>query len=227
MIGPISVSILNTGQGINRRLMKQKVPEKLPHTEKRPASFQGKEKMAKSPRIKICNLIFVMKALLAIILGIAGLGIQGYFVYDNYEIGSKLKANELKPLVIDPKSPECQAIVGKARMEPLNKLMFGFHIDWQQTTPKKFRDLIGFTPAVVNAFLRMDPTTSPIIDFANFDWHGQEVRNIGGILSLTIEPIAMAQITDAMINELADRCLMVNEKYGVPMMLRFGHEMNG
>ena len=192
------------------------------------AFFHLHKKMAKSPRQRICNLIFVMKALLAIILGVAGLAIQGYFVYEKYGIGSALKANELKPIVIDPTLAECQAIPNRARMEPTSgKLMFGFHIDWQQTTPKKFRDLIGFAPAVINAFLRMDPTTSPIIDYPNFDWHGQEVRNIGGILSLTIEPIAMAQITDSMIAELADRCLMINEKYGVPMMLRFGHEMNG
>ena len=48
-----------------------------------------------------------------------------------------------------------------------------------------------------------------------------------GTLSVTFEPSALAQITAAQINELAEKCLMINSKYGVPLFVRWGHEMNG
>jgi beta-mannanase len=48
-----------------------------------------------------------------------------------------------------------------------------------------------------------------------------------GSLAVTFEPSALSQITDAQIEQLADRCLELNSKYGVPLYLRWGHEMNG
>lgn len=57
-------------------------------------------------------------------------------------------------------------------------------------------------------------------------WHGQETALIGGILQLTVEPADVVNISDSALEFVAEHCKQINEM-GVPMFLRFGHEMNG
>lgn len=58
-------------------------------------------------------------------------------------------------------------------------------------------------------------------------WQGEEVRKIGAILGLTVQPDAtIATLPQATLDQLAQECLDINKK-GVPVLLRYGHEMNG
>ncbi len=60
-----------------------------------------------------------------------------------------------------------------------------------------------------------------------FEWHAQEVQRTGGILALTLQPLGLLEITDAQYEIVAQACYNINTKYGVPLFLRWGHEMNG
>lgn len=42
-----------------------------------------------------------------------------------------------------------------------------------------------------------------------------------------MQPLNMSSITDAQYQLLAQECFHINSAYGVPIMLRYGHEMNG
>lgn len=58
-------------------------------------------------------------------------------------------------------------------------------------------------------------------------WHAQEIQKYGAIFQLTIEPDANMDIMPQdMLSNLALACKTINE-FGVPILLRYGHEMNG
>lgn len=72
----------------------------------------------------------------------------------------------------------------------------------------------------------LDEQTTPIIRTGDLIWHGQQTALIGGIFQLTVEPTDVVNISDNSLELVADYCRQINEM-GVPMFLRFGHEMNG
>lgn len=180
------------------------------------------------PRKKICNTIFTLKASAAIILGSMALAFNGYKVYDLYNTAQAILSQRLAPISIDPNS--CRAPTGGlARLEPPtdSQVMFGFHYDWIKDNPVNLSPKLGFYPAVSNAYLVMDPSLSPTFNYSLFEWHAQEIQRIGGIMAMTMQPTVISNISDAQIEELANQCLRVNTVYGVPLFMRFAHEMNG
>jgi hypothetical protein len=62
-------------------------------------------------------------------------------------------------------------------------------------------------------------------------WHGKEAQRISAYLELTIEPSRspseISTIPIALLTQIADHCYKINTEYGTPILLRFGHEMNG
>jgi hypothetical protein len=62
--------------------------------------------------------------------------------------------------------------------------------------------------------------------FGDFLWHSQEIERVNAIFQLTIEPVDIENIPDSILDDIAQRCLAINSR-GVPMFLRYGHEMNG
>jgi hypothetical protein len=181
----------------------------------------------KSPRYRICNAVFVLKAIVAVLLGCFALGLNGYKVLDKYKEAQDAIGQRLKPVVIDPL--KCLAPRnGLARLEPpTDTIMLGFHLDWITQQPLTMKPLLGFNPASINAFLDLDPTKTPVFNESMFEWHAQEVQRIGGILAITLQPSSLPDTTDEMIQSVADMCYKVNTKYGVPLFMRWGHEMNG
>jgi hypothetical protein len=144
--------------------------------------------------------------------------------------GSNSPTPSSSPIVIDPNNEECRSNPRLARLEPeLDSIMLGFHLDWEANgdLPDTISQKLGFTPAVFNAFLQLDPSRSPetSVRFEHFDWHVQQVAKVGGMLSMTIEPVALGQVTAAHMLEVAKRCLSANSA-GVPLFLRWGHEQN-
>jgi hypothetical protein len=59
------------------------------------------------------------------------------------------------------------------------------------------------------------------------EWHVQQVQQAGGMFELTMEPNNIDGIPDAILEEFALKMREYNERYGVPILLRWGHEMNG
>jgi hypothetical protein len=57
---------------------------------------------------------------------------------------------------------------------------------------------------------------------------GQQCELTGSMLEITMEPIVnMSTIPDSLLIAFAQDCAYVNSQYGVPILMRFGHEMNG
>ena len=77
--------------------------------------------------------------------------------------------------------------------------------------------------------MEFDVTVNPPYDPSLLNWFGSEVGKIGGMLELTMAPVnqPLSIITNDAIAILAKQCLDVNTRYGVPILLRWGHEMNG
>ncbi len=101
-----------------------------------------------SQRKFVCNWLFTLKALLAIVLGSLALAFNGFKVYDSYTKAMAILEQRLTAVIIDP--TKCLASRnGLARLEPeRNSIMFGFHYDWIIDTPVTLPPKLGFNPAV-------------------------------------------------------------------------------
>ncbi|KAJ1534117.1 hypothetical protein HK096_004292 [Nowakowskiella sp. JEL0078] len=119
-----------------------------------------------------------------------------------------------------------------ARIEPPNSILFGFHLNWQIQLPLNVTTILApYKPGIYNAFVQIDGSkaTGQEYDANLVIWHGQQISLAGGgVLELTIEPISdISKLTDDLLNRIATQCRTINQQYGVPILLRYGHEMNG
>lgn len=111
-----------------------------------------------------------------------------------------------------------------ARLEPATGAYFGVNLDWEHDSAEAFAQRVGRPAAVYVAFahLPIAPTEDAYVD--------SFVAQVGahsGIALLTLEPnVPLQQVTPDMAAELADRLARYNAD-GVPVIVRFAHEMNG
>ncbi|TPX37522.1 mannan endo-1,4-beta-mannosidase [Synchytrium microbalum] len=216
-----------TPNGINgdtplrqRRELSMEVNEKSLHRIPPPPSSQPRSKSNKG----LCNVLFWIKAFIALTLSMAGMAFLAYLVY-----AKRVSATAPK-IVIDPTSAACSATnrTGLGRLEPpAGKIMWGFAVDWAVDTPQNISTrMAGLKPAVVAMFATMDETQYG--GSAMLYWMGQQAALTGSMLEVTMEPIVnMSLIPDSTLTALAKDCAYINSQYGVPVLLRFGHEMNG
>ncbi|KAH6565842.1 hypothetical protein BASA50_000064 [Batrachochytrium salamandrivorans] len=172
-----------------------------------------------------CACLFWSKCLLATLLAVGGLG---GMIYKIYTIHATAYYNEpvLKPTIID--RDHCQYEGPLARLEPPSgRLLVGFHLDWALQVPKDVREIIGFAPAVINAFMMLDPTANEPMDYNLLTWHVWQVSLTGGMFGLTIQPSMIDNTPMEILDRFAQALRDLNAKYGVPILLRYGHEMNG
>jgi hypothetical protein len=111
-----------------------------------------------------------------------------------------------------------------ARLEPARGVEFGVSLDWAHDSAAAVAERVGKAPAVYVAFTHLpmesddEPALNRFID---------EVQAQQGVALLTIEPtIALDRITPELAVDLADRLAQYNAR-GVPVLVRFAHEMNG
>ncbi|KAJ3238416.1 hypothetical protein HDU81_007897 [Chytriomyces hyalinus] len=127
---------------------------------------------------------------------------------------------------------------GLARLEPplTNQMMLGMSLDWSYETPIKSRTKTrGYAAAVYNAWLDLVPNTFDGVGFDNssFNWFGSEAGRVGAMLELTLNPpknmkvADLKDLTPKMYDDIGKMCQIVNQQYGVPIFLRWAHEMNG
>jgi hypothetical protein len=78
-----------------------------------------------------------------------------------------------------------------------------------------------------NIFMDMNAGNTPMYDKNLLNWFGSEVGKVGGMLELTMAPDSdLTSLPDSVFDQLAQQCKDINTRYGVPILLRFGHDMN-
>ncbi|MEE4025750.1 glycosyl hydrolase [Gordonia sp. PKS22-38] len=124
---------------------------------------------------------------------------------------------------LPPPEPPC-AVVDSTRVVPDEGVLFGVNLDWEAESLGQHRSMLGHAPAVAVQFSD--------IPYDNATWAhtvaaAEQVKTDSGVMVLTLEPHAgLAAIDEGVIGRLGDDLRKLNDS-GVPVILRFAHEMNG
>jgi hypothetical protein len=107
---------------------------------------------------------------------------------------------------------------------PADGVLLGVNLDWSRQTLREYTALRGHRPAVAVSFAGFPLSEQ---ETADVDAAVGLVRDGGGSLLLTLEPSAgLAAVTEEAAADLAARLDGWNRR-GVPVVVRFAHEMNG
>ncbi|MET1064385.1 MAG: glycosyl hydrolase [Arthrobacter sp.] len=107
---------------------------------------------------------------------------------------------------------------------PTNGALFGVNLDWQNKPLAPYATDLGHKPAVTVSF-----TGFPYTDQEKMDLQRavEQIRSSGQIMLLTLEPDGgLASVTPQAAAGLATDLSKFNAD-GVPVIVRFAHEMNG
>ncbi len=111
-----------------------------------------------------------------------------------------------------------------ARLEPVSGTLFGLAHDWGRDSVASATAKLGVVPDLLVYFIHWP------LDSQESRWLDEAVAQVAAAnsaLLLTLEPVAgLAAITPAEAERLARRLAQITAR-GVPLFLRFGHEMNG
>ena len=111
-----------------------------------------------------------------------------------------------------------------AQLVPADGALVGVNVDWGTESLADYAGQLGHAPAVAVSFAGLPMSGA---DSTNVDGAVEQVRADGGVLLLTLEPAGgLASVTDQVAGELAQRLDAYNRR-GVPVVVRFAHEMNG
>ncbi|KAL7746616.1 hypothetical protein RI367_008016 [Sorochytrium milnesiophthora] len=135
-----------------------------------------------------------------------------------------------------PSKDNSTLVVGgflRRKVTPSDKgMIFGAHIwgdklDWSPASPAAYNGLLGRSAAGFGAFVSADSATGIVQPERIAAWANQ-VQTTKGYLMLTLEPTTggLPMMTDDVCGKVADILANVNGM-GVPVLLRFAHEMNG
>jgi hypothetical protein len=107
---------------------------------------------------------------------------------------------------------------------PDDGVLFGVNLDWGAQTLADYASLLERQPAVAVSFADVPLTSS---GRENVLAAAEQVRANGGTLLLTLEvPEGLAAVDEAVAADVAGLAATVNAA-GVPVIIRFAHEMNG
>jgi len=121
--------------------------------------------------------------------------------------------------------PAPTAAPGRARLQPPSGAYFGLNLDWGNETAQQASEALGHTPAVWVQFATfpMDEATR-----ADVEAFVEQVAAVDGMALLTLEPHdGLVAVTDEAAADLGDLVARAWTDHGVPMFVRFAHEMNG
>ncbi len=124
---------------------------------------------------------------------------------------------------INPAAVPCDPIDGR-NLAPADGTLMGVNLEWGRETLAEYSDKLGDRPAVAVTFADFPfaPEDPDLISAA-----AEQVRQTGATLLLTLEPVhGLAAVTDDRAEELAALLAGFNTN-GVPVVVRFAHEMNG
>jgi hypothetical protein len=124
---------------------------------------------------------------------------------------------------INPQPVRCDPIDGRS-LAPEDGTLMGVNLEWGRETLAEYSEKLGERPAVA-------------VTFADFPFNeedpgliasaAEQLRQNGGTLLLTLEPMEGLQaVTEQDADDLAGMLAGFNTN-GVPVIVRFAHEMNG
>ncbi len=111
-----------------------------------------------------------------------------------------------------------------ADLVPASGAMLGVNLDWGSESLEEYAEKLGHRPSVAVSFSDL-----PLSDADEDDVRAaaDQVRGNGGSLLLTLEPHGgLASVTPEVAEGLATFLAEINGE-GVPVIVRFAHEMNG
>jgi hypothetical protein len=107
---------------------------------------------------------------------------------------------------------------------PTEGVLYGVNLDWGSESLQEYATNVGHRPAVTVAFSDLPLSEE---DRENVMSAVTQLRAVGGSLLLTLEPTGgLATVTDEVAADLAEFSARINDA-GVPVIIRFAHEMNG
>ncbi len=116
------------------------------------------------------------------------------------------------------------ALGNLARQGPADGVWVGMNLDWATETVSAVAGRLGSPPATVVTFTSFPFTAD---DLTNLDAAVAQARVAGSVLVLTLQPWSgLAAVTDQVAHDLAARLAGYGAQ-GVPVIVRFAHEMNG
>ncbi|MHA7189578.1 glycoside hydrolase family 26 protein [Arthrobacter sp. MDT2-16] len=124
---------------------------------------------------------------------------------------------------INPEAVPCEPVDGR-NLAPADGTLMGVNLEWGRETLAEYSDKLGERPAVA-------------VSFADFPFNeedpgliasaAEQLRQNGGMLLLTLEPMeGLEAVTEQHAGDLAGMLAGFNTN-GVPVIVRFAHEMNG
>jgi hypothetical protein len=150
---------------------------------------------------------------LPVVIGLAVLGVAGV-AFANDVARKQTPAQPVLPCEVTP----------RAGLVPAEGALFGVNLDWHNKPLSAFAKDLGHKPAVSVSFTGFPLTPKDEEDLANAV---KQIRADGQMMLLTIEPHAgLDTITEETAEALARDLNEFNED-GVPVIVRFAHEMNG
>jgi hypothetical protein len=160
--------------------------------------------------------VFVLVGLAAAIAA----GIGGAGLYGGLAGGQDRQSQVAEP---EPTAPVCQ-VQDRASLVPASGALFGVNLDWQTKSLERYAFDLGHKPAVSVYFT---PFPYSADEKTDLERAVVQIRANGQMLLLTLEPSnGLAGVTPESAEALAKDLAEFNND-GVPVLLRFGHEMNG
>jgi hypothetical protein len=128
-----------------------------------------------------------------------------------------------KPAPSTPSPTVCAAGAGDA-LAPESGALFGVNLDWANQSLAGYAADLGRKPAVAVSFTEFPYDQA---DRANLQAAVEQIRGDGRAMLLTLEPHeGLRVVTDQAVKDLATDLKEFNDA-GVPVIVRFAHEMNG
>ncbi|VXB68562.1 glycoside hydrolase family 26 protein [Nocardioides sp. AX2bis] len=145
-------------------------------------------------------------------LGVAFVVVVSLIVVMNTTLGSGADDPAVAPATAaDVAPPDSGALVGVS-------------VDGAQESLADYADRLGKTPAVMVTFAELPFAEN---DLTTVDGAVMQAREAGSSVLLTLEPLdGLDAVDDAVIDDLVTRLRAWNDS-GVPVFVRFAHEMNG
>ncbi|MFP3579046.1 glycosyl hydrolase [Arthrobacter sp. fls2-241-R2A-200] len=153
---------------------------------------------------------------LPVVIGLALLGIAGV----NFANGLAEKEKQSQSAA---SLAPCQ-VMTRDQLVPADGTLFGVNLDWHTKSLSTFAKDLGHKPAVNVSFTGFPLTAKDEDDLRRAV---DQIRADGHMMLLTLEPDGgLATVTDQTATAFAKDLAMFNDD-GVPVIVRFAHEMNG